>query len=104
MLLQIFILILSFAILYFGADFALEGAEKIGYYFGLSPLVIGLVIVGFGTSLPEFFVSQIASFNGHPDIAIGNIVGSNVNRAMVYSRAFQFAGLAKGSAQRKIHN
>jgi cation:H+ antiporter len=78
MLLQVFLLILSFVMLYYGAEFALEAAEKIGYYFGLSPLVIGLLIVGFGTSLPEFFVSQLACFNGQSEIAMGNIVGSNI--------------------------
>jgi cation:H+ antiporter len=78
MLVQVLLLVLSIGILYFGAEFALDSAEKIGYYFGLSPLVIGLLIVGFGTSLPEFFVSQLASYRGHPEIALGNIVGSNI--------------------------
>jgi cation:H+ antiporter len=64
MLVQVVILILAIAALYFGAEFALDGAEKIGRFFGLSPLVIGLVLIGFGTSLPEFFVSQIACQNG----------------------------------------
>ena len=77
-LVQFLLLILSLVILYFGAEFALSGAEKVGKYFGLSPLVIGLVIVGFGTSLPEFFVSQISCWGGHPEIALGNIVGSNI--------------------------
>lgn len=78
MLLQVFYLILSIAILYYGAEFALDAAEKIGLYFGLSPLVIGLVIVGFGTSLPEFFVSQLASYRGVHALGLGNIIGSNV--------------------------
>ncbi len=78
MLVQVVILILSIAALYFGAEFALDGAEKIGRFFGLSPLVIGLVLIGFGTSLPEFFVSQIACQNGEPGIALGNIIGSNI--------------------------
>ena len=47
-LVQSLLLILSLVVLYFGAEFALSGAEKVGKYFGLSPLVIGLVIVGFG--------------------------------------------------------
>ncbi len=78
MLAQVLLLVLAIGILYFGAEFALDSAEKIGFYFGLSPLVIGLLIVGFGTSLPEFFVSQLASYRGHPEIALGNIVGSNI--------------------------
>lgn len=78
LLLQVAILILSIVALYFGAELALEGAEKIGIFFGLSPLVIGLILIGFGTSLPEFFVSQIACWNGEPGIALGNIIGSNI--------------------------
>ena len=57
MCLEVLLLIGSIIALYFGAELALEAAEKIGKYFGLSPLVIGLVLIGFGTSLPEFFVS-----------------------------------------------
>ena len=64
--------------LYFGADFSLESAEKIGKSWKMSPLLIGLFIVGFGTSLPEFFVSQLACFRGRYDMSIGNVIGSNV--------------------------
>lgn len=78
MLLQVAFLILSLVFLYFGAEFALNGAEKIGKYLKLSPLVIGLLIIGFGTSLPEFFVSHLASYRGLPGMAIGNVLGSNV--------------------------
>ncbi len=78
MYIQILILILSIVALYFGAEFALDAAEKIGLFFGMSPLVIGLVLIGFGTSLPEFFVSQLACLEGEPEIAMGNIIGSNI--------------------------
>ncbi len=78
MLLQSFLLLMSIIALYFGAEFALDSAEKIGKKLGMSPLVIGLLIIGFGTSLPEFFVSQLACYRGHPEIALGNIIGSNV--------------------------
>jgi cation:H+ antiporter len=78
MTLQVILLVLAIVMLYFGAEFALEAAEKIGLYLGMSPLVIGLLIVGFGTSLPEFFVSQLACFRGQSPIALGNIVGSNI--------------------------
>lgn len=75
---QFALLFASLVVLYIGAEFVLDGAEKVGKYFGLSSLVIGLVIVGFGTSLPEFFVSQISCWEGYPGMALGNIVGSNV--------------------------
>jgi len=78
MLLQVLILSISIVILYFGAEFALNSAERIGKAFNFSPLVVGLVIVGFGTSLPEFFVSHLASVRGEYGLALGNIMGSNV--------------------------
>ena len=78
MYLQAFYLLLSIVGLYFGAEFALDSAEKIGRFFGLSPLVIGLLIVGFGTSLPEFFVSHLACMRDESGIALGNIIGSNI--------------------------
>ena len=78
MLLQVFFLILSVVALYYGASWALESAERIGFSLGLSPLTIGLFIVGFGTSLPEFFVSQFAAYRGAFPMALGNILGSNI--------------------------
>lgn len=78
MIYQVILLIISIVILYYGAEFTLESAEKIGLYFGLSPLVIGLLIVGFGTSLPEFFVSQSSVLRGSAPMALGNIIGSNL--------------------------
>jgi len=65
-------------VLYFGAEWTLNSAEKVGEFFDLSPLVIGLLIIGFGTSLPELFVSHIAALSNHPEMALGNVVGSNV--------------------------
>ena len=78
MTLQAFLLIISILALYYGAEMTLETAEKIGLSLNLSPLVIGLLIVGFGTSLPELFVSHSAAVQGQFPMAIGNIVGSNI--------------------------
>lgn len=78
MILQVLLLIISLFIIYYGAEFTLQAAGKIGLAFGLSPLLIGVVIVGFGTSLPELFVSQFASYRGDQDLALGNILGSNI--------------------------
>ena len=78
MFLQLFFLIVSIFALYWGAETALESAEKIGLVLGLSPLIIGLFVVGFGTSLPELFVSHSASLHGQFPMAIGNIIGSNL--------------------------
>ena len=61
-----------------GSDFAVEGATEIARYFGMSERYIGLTIVAFGTSLPELVTSVTAARRGNADIAIGNIVGSNI--------------------------
>ena len=78
MILQVFFLIISMAILYYGAEKTLGASEKIGMAFGFSPLMIGLLIVGFGTSLPELFVSHLSCLKGESELALGNIVGSNI--------------------------
>lgn len=61
-----------------GADYFVEGASKIAQSLRVSPLLIGLTIVAFGTSAPEASVSFIASFEGNSDVAVGNVVGSNI--------------------------
>lgn len=103
MTLQVILLILSIVMLYYGAEFALESAEKIGLYLGMSPLVIGLLIVGFGTSLPEFFVSQLACFRGESPIALGNIIGSNIaNLFLIMGSAAIFVPLHLARKEIKI--
>ena len=61
-----------------GAELLVRGASKLVLSFGISPLVVGLTIVAFGTSAPEVAVSTGAVLNGQTDIAIGNVVGSNI--------------------------
>jgi cation:H+ antiporter len=61
-----------------GAELLVRGASRLAAAIGVSPLVIGLTVVAFGTSSPELAVSMQASVSGEPDIAIGNVVGSNV--------------------------
>ena len=78
MLLQVFYFLLSIVGLYFGAEISLESSERVGKSWKLSPLLIGMFIVGFGTSLPEFFVSQLACLRGIPAMGMGNIIGSNI--------------------------
>lgn len=64
--------------LFFGGVYLVRGASSIARHFGLSPMVIGLTVVGFGTSAPELLVSVQAALEGQPDIAIGNVLGSNI--------------------------
>ena len=72
------ILIVSLAGIVFGADFLVAGAVSIAMKFKVSDFVIGAAIVGVGTSMPELVVSFIGAVNGNADVAIGNVVGSNI--------------------------
>lgn len=75
---QILLLIGGLALIVFGADYLVEGASDIARRFGLSEFVIGLTIVGMGTSAPEMVVSIIGAIGGNADVAIGNVLGSNI--------------------------
>lgn len=77
MLLTIFLLIIGLVLLIKGADWLVNGASSLARKLHISELIIGLTIVAFGTSAPELVVNSIASFENHPDIVFGNIIGSN---------------------------
>ena len=72
------ILIVSLAGIVFGADFLVSGSVSIARKFKVSDFVIGAAIVGVGTSMPELVVSFMGALNGNADVAIGNVVGSNI--------------------------
>ncbi len=78
MLLNIIAIVVGFALLVWGAERFVLGAAAIARNLGLSPMLIGLTIVGLGTSAPEILVSAMASFQGNPGLAIGNALGSNI--------------------------
>lgn len=78
MLLDVVVVILGFIGLIWGADKFVAGASAIAFNFGAAPLMIGLTIVAFGTSAPEFFSSAVAAIENHAPIAIGNALGSNI--------------------------
>jgi cation:H+ antiporter len=71
-------LALGLSLLAFGGEALVRGASRLAALWRVSPLVIGLTVVAFGTSAPEMAVSLQASFAGEPDIALGNVVGSNI--------------------------
>lgn len=77
-MLAIVALIVGLALLVWSADRFVEGAALTASHFGMPPLLIGMVIVGFGTSAPEIVVSTLASIEGNPGIALGNAFGSNI--------------------------
>ena len=65
-------------LLYFGADYLITGSKSIAEKFNIPPVILGITLVAFGTSLPELLVSIIAILNGDPGIVVGNVVGSNI--------------------------
>ena len=78
MLLPILSLLTGFLLLMWSADAFTDNGAKIARIFNISPLVIGLLIFGFGTSAPELLVSGLAAYDGHPEMSIGNAFGSNI--------------------------
>ena len=78
MLIATIIIILGFVGLIWGADKFVEGASGLAQNLGVSPLIIGLTVVAFGTSAPEIFSSAVAALENKPELAIGNSFGSNL--------------------------
>ena len=78
MLLDYILLVFGFVVLIKGAEFLVDGASSIAQNMRVSALVIGLTVVAFGTSAPEMFVNLFASFNASTELAIGNVLGSNI--------------------------
>ncbi len=78
MITQIFILIAGLLLILLGANWLVDGSSSIAKRFGLSEFVIGLTIVGIGTSTPEMVVSFMSAIQGKADMAVGNVVGSNI--------------------------
>jgi cation:H+ antiporter len=83
MILQILLIIVSIAIVLAGANLLTNGASGLARRMNIPEIVIGLTIVACGTSMPEFFVSFISALNHTPDLAVGNIVGSNIFNALL---------------------
>ncbi len=83
MLQQVLMFILGLVTLVIGAEGLVRGASRLAVSFGVSPLVVGLTVVAFGTSAPEMAVSVGAALNGNPDLAIGNVVGSNIANVLL---------------------
>ncbi|BBP43211.1 calcium/sodium antiporter [Thiosulfativibrio zosterae] len=71
-------LIIGLVLLVWSSDIFIDGAASTSLHLKISPLIIGVVVLGFGTSLPEVIVSVLASVEGNPGLAIGNVIGSNI--------------------------
>jgi len=84
MVLYIVYCLVGFVLLYFGAEWLVKGSSSLARSLGVTPIVIGLTVVAFGTSAPELVVSLVSSIKGKSMIAVGNVVGSNIcNIALV---------------------
>ena len=89
MIVDIVIFVVAMAALVKGADFVIEEAEKIAKHFGIPSFIIGATVVALGTSLPEMVASVIASYKGHTDLAVSNVIGSNIiNLSLVLGIVF----------------
>ncbi len=96
---------IGFVALIKGADWLVAGASSLAARLGVSALVIGLTIVAFGTSAPELIVNLLASYNGNTDIAIGNILGSNIANILLIlgiSAIIYPLSVSRGTAWREI--
>lgn len=78
MAISVIFILIGFVLLIKGADLLVEGASNIAKKFHIPEIIIGLTIISIGTSMPELFVSITSAINGHSDMAVGNIVGSNL--------------------------
>ncbi len=106
MLIDVVLLVVGLVLLFAGGEGLVRGAVSLANRLHLSPLVIGLTVVGFGTSTPELLVSLKAAMHGSPDIAIGNVVGSNTANillilgiaALISPMVVRVSGLARDLA------
>lgn len=80
---DVLLVAIGLALLFAGGEFLVRGASGLALRVGLSPAVVGLTVVGFGTSMPELLVSVRAALAGAPDIAMGNVVGSNIANVLL---------------------
>lgn len=81
-LLQIVFVVVGLGLLVIGSDWLVDGAVAMARFFGVSDLIIGLTIVAIGTSLPELATSVVAVIRGERDIAVGNVIGSNISNIL----------------------
>lgn len=99
MAVQIVLFVAGLTLLYFGAEWLVRGAARIAVALGITPVVVGLTIVAIGTSAPELVVSALSAWRGDVDVALGNVVGSNVvNVALILGLAAVIHPLAVTSS------
>ena len=98
MLLGVVLSIVGLGVLALAADQFVRGAARLAVVLRMAPIVVGAVVVGFGTSAPEMLVSSLAAANGRLDIGVGNIIGSNVANISVVLGAASFVAVVPVSS------
>ncbi|MEM8489154.1 MAG: calcium/sodium antiporter [Bacteroidota bacterium] len=76
--LQLLLFVIGLVVLYFGAEWLVKGAASLAIHYGIRPMIVGITIVALATSMPEFVVNFVAALSGEDNLALGNIVGSNI--------------------------
>ncbi len=105
MVLQIVLLVLGFVVLIKGADIFVDGASSVAGNFKVSKMLIGLTIVAFGTSAPEFAVSVKSILSNHYDIVLGNVIGSNILNILLIlgvSSLFHFLNVKNNTVKKEL--
>ncbi len=102
MLLDFLLLAVGLVMLYYGGDLLVTGSIRVSHCLKISPFIIGAIVVGFGTSSPELAVSVYASLKGAPELAMGNVIGSNIaNVGLVLGLTAFLIPLSIGAARLK---
>ncbi len=105
MVVAVLLLVGGLVVLAFAADQLVLGASRLAFARGISPILIGALVIGFGTSAPEMLVSGLAAVEGDVDLGVGNIVGSNVaNLSLVLGSAALVGVLAVGGKHIRVAN
>ena len=78
MILDVLLFLIGLVVLYYGAEWLIQGASSLALQYGIRPVIVGLTVVALGTSMPEFLVNSFAAFTGEHHLALGNIIGSNI--------------------------
>jgi len=101
---EILLTVFGLLLLVFGAEVLVRGAAEIALRARISPMVVGLTVVALGTSLPELLVSLLAAWKGNPELAIGNVLGSNiVNLSFILGASILIFPIAVERDARRIH-
>ena len=105
MLLDIFAIVIGIFVVLKGADFLTDGAVSLAQRAGIPEMVIGLTVVALGTSMPELFVSLTSAIQGTTDLAVANVVGSNIFNVLLIAGAAAAVApmtVSKGTVRRDI--